>query len=131
VVGQATISANIATDYAAGFFNDGNNANRYGILVQAGLDDQSAAGPSTLVQFNDGDGDNVGSITFGSSVTNYNTTSDVRLKTNIGDTAMGIDALMQVKVRDYSFIADGSGTTHTGFVAQELKDIFPDAGNGL
>jgi excisionase family DNA binding protein len=124
---QATISANIATDYAAGFFNDGNATNRYGILVQAGLDDQSAAGPSTLVQFHDGNGDNVGAITFGSSVTNYNTTSDIRLKDNIVDTNRGINDLMAINVRDYTFRADDSGRLHTGFIAQELADIYPEA----
>ena len=70
----------------------------------------------------------MGSITFGSSVTAYNTTSDERLKTNVVDTAVGIDQLMQVKVRDFNWKADADKSTLTsGFIAQELAMIYPQA----
>ncbi len=122
------VETDTATNYAAQFFNDGNNANRYGLLVQAGLDDNTAAGPSTLLQFNDGDGGAIGSITFGSSVVAYNTTSDRRLKTNIVDTSLGLDELMAIQVRDYNWLADADKSTLThGFIAQELYDVYPQA----
>lgn len=124
---QLDVFDNAASAYSAKFFNDGDNVNRYGIVVQSGLDDQTAAGPSTLIQFNDGDGGAVGSITFGSSLTNYNTTSDARLKDVAGVSSKGLEDLMQVKVYDYSFKADQLGRLHTGFIAQELYEIFPDA----
>ena len=60
------VNANVASAYVASFINDGDNVNRFGLLVQAGLDNASAAGPSTLMQFNDGDGTLAGSIKFGS-----------------------------------------------------------------
>ena len=111
-----SVSAAVASDSAAEFLNDGNSANRYGLQVQAGLDDQSAAGPSTLVQFNDGDGTAVGSISFGSNLTAYNTTSDQRAKENIVTTSMGLDQLMQIPIRDFNFRADTGQITHTGFM---------------
>ena len=121
-------SSDFASGYAGEFFNDGNVANRWGLKVQAGLDDSTAAGPSTLINFADGDGTTVGSITFGSSVTAYNTTSDERLKTNIVDTNVGITQLMQVKVRDFNWKADADKSTlTTGFIAQELAQIYPQA----
>ena len=117
----------ITTDYSAEIYNDGNNTDRYGLLVQSGLDDQSAAGPSTLVQFNDGDGTSVGSITFGSSATAYNTSSDRRLKENIVNTSVGINDLMQIQIRDFNWKADKDEKLTHGIIAQELLEIYPAA----
>ncbi len=131
--GTATISARMdvetdsASGYAGYFFNDGNNANRNGILVQSGLDDNTAAGPSTLIGFKDGDGTAIGSITFGSSAVAYNTTSDVRLKENIVNTALGIDDLMKIQIRDYTWKADPEHKITHGVIAQELYQIYPQA----
>ena len=113
--------------YSASFLSDGNDANRYGILVQAGLDDQSSVGPSTLVQFKDGDGTAVGSITFGSNTTSYNTSSDQRLKENIVNTSLTLEDLMEVKIRDFNWIADGDEKLAHGVIAQELYDVYPGA----
>lgn len=62
--------------------------------------------------------------TGGGSVT-YATTSDRRVKENIRDTASKIDDLKAIQVRDYELISDGS--SHTGFIAQELHTVIPDA----
>jgi len=35
--------------------------------------------------------------------------------------------LMKIQVRDYVYKADASNTLTTGFIAQELYDIFPNA----
>ena len=113
------------TTHVASFFNDGNGADRVGIRVQAGLDDHTAAGPSTLVTFADGDGGTVGSITFGSSLTAYNTSSDERLKDNIEDTSLSIDNLMDIEVRDYTWRADKDEKISHGFIAQELYEVYP------
>ena len=114
-------------DYVAGFVNDGNLATHKGILVQAGLDDQAAAGPSTLIQFNDGDGTSVGSITFGSSVTAYNTSSDERLKENITDTILSLNDLNKIKIHDFTWKADSEHKISHGIIAQELYEIYPGA----
>jgi hypothetical protein len=53
--------------------------------------------------------------------------SDRRLKNNIVNTHFGITDLMKIQVRDYVYKADASKTQVTGFIAQELYEIFPNA----
>lgn len=132
-IGDATpdfkldVETDAASSSAASFFNDGNNTNRAGIVISAGVDDHTAVSTSTLIAFRDGDGTAVGSISFGSSATGYNTTSDVRLKDNIEDTDLGIDDLMNVQVRDFTWRADKDDKITHGFIAQELYDVYPSA----
>jgi uncharacterized protein YfeS len=57
----------------------------------------------------------------------YNTSSDRRLKNNIANTHFGINDLMKIQVRDYVYKADASKTQVTGFIAQELYEVFPNA----
>ena len=57
----------------------------------------------------------------------FNTGSDRRLKNNIVNTHFGINDLMKIQVRDYMYKADASKTQVTGFIAQELYEIFPNA----
>ena len=121
------VETDAASSSAASFFNDGNNTNRAGILISAGVDDHTAVSTSTLIAFRDGDGTSVGSISFGSSATAYNTTSDVRLKDNIEDTDLSIDDLMNVQVRDFTWHADRDDKITHGFIAQELYDAYPSA----
>jgi len=73
-------------------------------------------------------GTTIGSIssTTGTNVS-FNTTSDIRLKENIRNTHYGIADLMQIKVADYNYRADRSKATTTGFLAQELYKVYPDA----
>jgi hypothetical protein len=122
------VETDSASTYVANFFNDGNNANRSGILVQAGLDDHTATGPSTLVGFQDGDGGVVGSITFGSSATAYNTTSDQRLKNLVNErTNSSLNILNQIKIHDFTWKDDLNNNLYTGVFAQELYNIYPHA----
>lgn len=58
---------------------------------------------------------------------NYSTTSDKRLKNIIGTSQKGLNDLMKIKVYDYSFKSDDSKKVQTGFMAQELYEIFPQA----
>jgi hypothetical protein len=53
----------------------------------------------------------------------YGALSDVKLKENIVDASPKLDALMQVKVRNYNMIGDT--TKQLGVVAQELETVFP------
>ncbi len=64
---QLDVRGNVAANYLAYFFNDGNNANRYGVLIQSGAD----SGSGTLIGFNDGDGTGVGGITFSGGTVTY------------------------------------------------------------
>jgi hypothetical protein len=57
----------------------------------------------------------------------YNTTSDIRLKANIKATRFGIDDVMKIDVKDYNYKADKDKTAQTGFIAQQLHTVFPNA----
>ena len=57
----------------------------------------------------------------------FSSSSDRRLKNNIVNTHFGINDLMRIQVRDYVYKADASNTLTTGFIAQELYEIFPNA----
>ncbi len=124
----AAFRLDVATDaatFAAKIFNDGNATTRSGLLIQAGLDDHTVAGPSTLIEFRDGDGTTTGSITFATSFTAFNTTSDARLKENVTDSTLTIGDLMNVKIHDYTWIADSTHTLSRGVLAQELYQVYP------
>jgi hypothetical protein len=68
-----------------------------------------------------------GSITTTGGATAYNTTSDARLKTDIRPTGYGLADLQRIDVRDFAFLADPARTAHTGFIAQQLEPIYPEA----
>jgi hypothetical protein len=70
-------------------------------------------------------GSHVGEISSTASNTSYGTTSDHRLKYDIRPTAFSVDDLMMLRVRDYTFKADATNTTQTGFIAQELHEVIP------
>ena len=60
--------------------------------------------------------------------------SDERLKTNIKDTKYGLSDLLKIKVRDFDWWKDKSqpkpsGSHSTGFIAQELHEVYPKAVN--
>ncbi len=114
-----------SADYVSEFYNDGNNTDRYGLLIQAGED--TPAGTNTLIQFNDGDGTAVGSITYDNTQTYYNTSSDIRLKENIALANIGVNNLMNIKIRQFNFKADPSEELVYGVVAQELYKVYPQA----
>lgn len=68
-----------------------------------------------------------GSITTSGGTTAYNTSSDARLKTAIRPTGYGLADLQRIQVSDFVFLADAARTEHTGFIAQQLAPIYPDA----
>jgi hypothetical protein len=118
------VQGDAASNYIGNFFNDGNDDNRYGIKIQAGADTPSAG---RWIQFNDGDGGDIGTISLVASVLTLTTTSDQRLKENINDTVLSLETLRNIKVRDFSFIHDQNHNIVHGFVAQELREVYPDA----
>jgi len=71
----ATCTLDVKADESAGnvarFWNDGNNADRYGIIIQNGTDDNS--GTNYHIAFRDGDGDNVGLISSSGGTVTYGT----------------------------------------------------------
>ncbi len=69
-----------------------------------------------------------GSITVRTTGTTYNTTSDIRLKTDITPTKYTINDLMKVEVKDFHWKSDSIRKEKTnGFIAQNLNEIYPDA----
>ncbi len=94
-----------AADFAAAILNDGNNANRSGLLIQGGLDNIATAGPSTLIQFNDGDGGDVGSIGFGNNgfKINSGSTADLVIADNGNDLRVGVGGITGVYIQGLEF----------------------------
>ncbi|MBM3273357.1 tail fiber domain-containing protein, partial [Candidatus Kaiserbacteria bacterium] len=57
----------------------------------------------------------------------YTTSSDRRVKENIATTTLGLDTLLRLPVREFAFINDPARAITTGFIAQELREVFPSA----
>ena len=62
----------------------------------------------------------------GASVS-YVTTSDMRLKEGIVPTRFALTDLMKIAVKDYTYKSDKQHTLQTGFLAQQLYTIYPNA----
>ena len=60
--GQSSVVADLSSNYAGKFFNDGNNTTRFGVHIKCGTDD--ASGTNYPLWFADGDGDDQGGLTF-------------------------------------------------------------------
>ena len=66
---RLTVSENQSGGYAASFHNDGNNVDRYGLLIFNGTDDNS--GTNAHIQFADGDASGVGLISSSGGTVTY------------------------------------------------------------
>jgi len=118
---------NRASNYAVSIANDGDNANRYGMVIQAGADD--ASGTTYYITCKDGNGGTIGYIANTDDTFALATVSDARIKDNIRDTSIsGLEIVEEIQVRDFEM--KKNGISKTGFIAQELKDIYPDAVTG-
>lgn len=82
------------------------------------------ASTNKYIDFQSSGGNHTGYIQ-GNGTTNqvdYSNASDRRIKSNIRDVEYGLGDLLKVKVRDYEF--NGSKHTSTGFIAQELHEVW-------
>jgi hypothetical protein len=124
----------VADGYVARFQNDGDNANRHGIVIQCGADDGSTSEETTYINCWDGNGSNIGSIGHQTGgALHLNTTSDSRLKENIADTQLdGLSLCNQIKVREFNWKSDykGGKKARIGFIAQEVQSVYPEAVSG-
>lgn len=94
------------------------------------INDTDASAGTEFIQFDSNSlSTGIGSIQANGSNTGvvYNTTSDSRLKENIVETPYGLADLMKLPVRNFDFKSDPAHITTTGFIAQELYKVFPDA----
>ena len=113
-------------EYVARIFNGNNSGTAHGLLIRAGSNGTPFG--AVMIGFANIDGAVIGSITQDAAFTvSYNTSSDRRLKNNIVNTHFGINDLMKIQVRDYVYKADAGKALTTGFIAQELYEIFPNA----
>jgi endosialidase-like protein len=94
---------------------------QYGIEFKPGADNAYA------LYFLNAAGTGIGGVSNSNIASTYNTTSDRRIKENITDSRLGLSDLMRLNVRDFTFIKDPTHAKMTGFIAQELKPVFPAA----
>ncbi len=113
---QIIIGSSAANDNDSGFFDTN------GIYT---LSRTSGNGRNMLVFRNGGSG--VGTITTSSSATQYNTSSDARLKDVTGK-ARGLEIINALNPVAYNWKADGKADE--GLIAQEVMEIVPNAVSG-
>ena len=75
-------------------------------------------------------GSRVGTIQTTLSATQYNTSSDYRLKENVDYTWDATTRLKQLKPARFNFIADDTNTLVDGFIAHEVSSVVPEAISG-
>jgi hypothetical protein len=96
-----------------------------GLYITAG---STSAKGSWFINFLRPDATQIGEIEQNSATSvAYFTTSDKRLKNTIGTSQKGLSDLMKIKVYDYTFKSDPQKQVLTGFMAQELYDVFPQS----
>ena len=117
--------------FIASFENTGGTNASEGINILAG---SNTGGGASFIEFTKpGDAglpdvEIIGSIKqSGADGVSYNATSDRRIKENIVGTHFGVDDLMRIQVRDFEFIRDPENRSNTGFIAQELFEVYPNA----
>lgn len=128
------VNDNNGSTYIASFSNDGNNASYGGIRIQAGADD--ASGTTYYLDAYDGDGTQVGYLANTSGTFAVTDISDARTKTNIQDTVVDAEQVLNgLRVVDFNRIQNPDGALITGFIAQEVQEVYAQAvtqgANGL
>ena len=99
------VSTDEASNWAARFFNDGNNSSRYGIKIQGGYD--NASGVNYMIHCYDGDGTHHGGLAIVNATVSVVQNSDRRLKENILSTEYnGLEILKNLEVVDYNYIKE-------------------------
>ena len=117
-------------------FNNGQRGNNLALATVGGASFFSidmwnlVGGTCNQVQFKAGGSANVtGSITStGNNATQYNTSSDYRLKENVAPIQNGLTRLQQLNPVQFDW--KNSGETSEGFIAHEVQEIFSDAVTG-
>jgi hypothetical protein len=60
------------------------------------------------------------------SATAFNSTSDIRLKTNITECKYGLNDILSLNAKAYQFKDDPTGKVHLGLIAQDLTTVIPE-----
>jgi len=72
----------------------------------------------------------VGTIVVNSGGTQFNTSSDYRLKENVVDLTGAITRVKNLKPKRFNFIRDETNTLRDGFLAHEVSSLVPEAITG-
>jgi len=107
-------------------FSQGTNSKQFAAAII--YSSRSSTVASAHIAFYNPNGE-VGTITTSSSSTNYNTSSDHRLKENVADMTGAIARVKQLAPKRFNFIADDSVTVD-GFLAHEAQTVVPEAVHG-
>ena len=121
-----TNSKEVANFYMTDFTGQGND---YACLALKQASAPNSGGnrtSNTAIKFESNNNTIKGTITFGGSGTQYNTTSDYRLKEDFKD-FNGLDLISQMKVYDFKWI---DGERDYGVKAHELQNIKEDWATG-
>jgi hypothetical protein len=112
--------------YVASFDNDGDTPTAYGIRIQAGAD--SGSGTTYYLTALDGDGDVTGYIQTSSGTFQLVDVSDRNTKANIKKRDFNaLDKINAVEVVEFNRKQNPGGPKITGFIAQDLQQIYPEA----
>ncbi len=105
--------------------NNNGTFNSDGLYITAGSNTTNGA---WFISFDRPDGTQIGHIeqTSANGVFLF-TSSDKRLKNIVGESQKGLSDLMKIKIYDYTFKSDPNKKVITGFMAQELYDVFPQS----
>ena len=130
----AQLTGNSASQTAVSITNSGNNANRFGLLIQAGTNSISGTpGSNIYAILKSGDGSATNGIIVNSGASDGNVafaaSSDERLKRDIAPTkVVGLDVLNKIEISEFRWKKDGSGgpLTKVGFVAQNCEEVYPE-----
>jgi len=129
-------SGNIYFRTAASVSADANVTNKNTLHLDAGnvsnfrRYDVTDASHERLLAFKDGNNNEVGKIKINNSSTQYETSSDYRLKENVDYTWDATTRLKQLKPCRFNFIVDETNTLVDGFLAHEVSSIVPAAITG-
>ena len=104
----------------------GGTTQNNGLLILAG--NNTGVSASQMITFERTDATVIGSISQNTAATvAFNTSSDQRTKENIIPTTYGLTDLMKINVADFNFTNDSNKQKVTGFIAQNLYTVFPEA----
>ena len=109
--------------------NAGSTISNAGFYNDPGLNIKSASSGSTyqlMINFQDSGSTDRGSIQTNNTSTQYNTTSDQRLKENIQDATDAGSKIDAIQIRQFDWIGSDVHQDY-GVVAQELIDVAPEA----
>jgi len=120
------VENNRASNYVMRIYNAGDDANRYGLAIQAGANDGS--GTTYFILAKDGNGTETGQIKSVNGTFTLTDTSDERLKCNIEDAQInGIEIINGLRVREFNWNKNPEGPKVIGFIAQELQEVYSEA----